>query len=72
MTTMSHSLRRLLEVLPAGRHADAERRFARHEAVLADRLHRLYGHLPGHTAWFDNLLAGIGPFDEAAFAEQVA
>ena len=60
MTTMSHSLRRLLEVLPAGRHADAERRFARHEAVLADRLHRLYGHLPGHTAWFDNLLAGIG------------
>jgi amylosucrase len=25
--------------------------------VLSDRLQRLYGHQPGHAAWFDNLMA---------------
>jgi amylosucrase len=60
MTTMSLPLRRLLDALPAGRHAEARRRIARHEAVLADRLQRLYGDLPGHASWFDNLMAGIG------------
>jgi amylosucrase len=60
MTTMSLPLRRLLDALPAGRHADARRRAVRHEAVLADRLHRLYGHLPDHAAWLDALMADIG------------
>jgi amylosucrase len=60
MTTMSISPRRLQGTLPAGRHAEASRRFARHEAVLADCLHRLYGHLPGHAAWVDALLAEVG------------
>jgi amylosucrase len=60
MTTISHSLRSLLDTLPDDRHAEAQRRFARHEAVLAERLHRLYGHLPGHAAWVDALLAEVG------------
>lgn len=60
MTTMSSPLRRLLDALPAGRHLEAQRRYARHEAVLADRLHRLYGHLPDHAAWFDALMADVG------------
>jgi len=57
---MSTSLRRLLDALPAHRHAAAEGRFARRQAVLGDRLQRLYGHLPGHAAWFDDLMAEVG------------
>ena len=60
MTMMSISPRRLLGALPAGRHAEAGRRLAHHEAVLADRLHRLYGHLPDHAAWLDTLLDEVG------------
>ncbi|NIA55692.1 amylosucrase [Massilia sp. TW-1] len=57
---MSLPLRRLLDALPAGRQADARRRAARHEAVLADRLQRLYGHLPGHAAWLESLMTDVG------------
>jgi amylosucrase len=60
MTTMSLPLRRLLDALPAGRLADARRRAVRHEPVLADRLQRLYGHLPGHAAWLESLMTDVG------------
>jgi amylosucrase len=60
MTTMSTSLRRLLDALPANQHAGAQRRFARQQAILGDRLQRLYGHLPGHGAWLDDLMAEVG------------
>ncbi|QJE03278.1 amylosucrase [Massilia forsythiae] len=53
-------LQSLLDALPAERHDDARRRFARHQAVLCDRLGWLYGHLPGHAAWLEELLAGTG------------
>ena len=48
MTTMSSPL-----------SATLQRRLGRHEGILRDRLHRLYGHLPGHDAWVDSLLADV-------------
>jgi amylosucrase len=60
MTTMPHPLSPLLDTLPAGLHDAAHRRGARHEGRLRERLGRLYGHLPGHDAWFDALMADVG------------
>jgi amylosucrase len=54
MTTMSSPL-----------SATLQRRLDRHEGILRDRLHRLYGHLPGHDAWVGTLLAGVGQLTAA-------
>jgi amylosucrase len=40
--------------------ATLQRRLDRHEGILRDRLHRLYGHLPGHDAWVESLMAEVG------------
>lgn len=48
MTTMSSPL-----------SAALQRRLDRHEGILRDRLHRLYGHLPGHEAWYADLMADV-------------
>jgi len=57
---MPISARGLLRALPPDRQDEARRRVERHQAVLADRLQRLYGHLPEHAAWLDSLMAQIG------------
>lgn len=40
--------------------ATLHRRLGRHEGILRDRLQRLYGHLPGHAAWYADLMAQVG------------
>ena len=72
MTTKSPALSYLLDALPASHHADARRRFARHEAVLRERLGRLYGHLPGHEDWFAALMAAVGRLMAARPATLIA
>jgi amylosucrase len=49
--------------------ATLQRRLDRHEGILRDRLHRLYGHLPGHDAWVDALMADVGQLMAARPAE---
>jgi amylosucrase len=39
--------------------AALQRRLDRHEGILRDRLHRLYGHLPGHDTWYADLMAEV-------------
>jgi len=60
MTTMSDPISAMLDALPAGRHDTLQRRLERHEGILRERLHRLYGHLPGHDAWYAALMADTG------------
>ncbi|WP_322399889.1 alpha-amylase family glycosyl hydrolase [Massilia luteola] len=60
MTTMSDPFSAMLDALPAGLHDTLQRRLKRHEGILRERLHRLYGHLPGHDAWYAALLAEAG------------
>jgi len=49
--------------------ATLQRRLDRHEGILRDRLHRLYGHLPGHDVWVDALMAEVGQSMAARPAE---
>jgi amylosucrase len=60
MTTMPHSLSPLLDSLPAEQRSTVQRRCQRQEAMLREPLRRLYGHLPGHDAWFARLMAEVG------------
>jgi len=56
MTTTSSPF----SALPDAQHATLQRRLERHEGILRERLHRLYGHLPGHDAWYTALMADVG------------
>lgn len=58
--TMTNHLGHLLSAVPTDRHAEVSRRYAVREAVLRDRLARLYGAHPGFDAWMGKLLAAIG------------
>jgi amylosucrase len=55
MTTTSSPF----SALPDAQHATLQRRLDRHEGILRERLHRLYGHLPGHDAWYAALMADV-------------
>ena len=55
MTTTSSPF----SALPDAQHATLQRRLDRHEGILRERLHRLYGHLPGHDTWYAALMAEV-------------
>jgi amylosucrase len=72
MTTMSHPSSAMLDTLPAGLRDTVHRRLERHEGILRDRLQRLYGHLPGHDAWYAALMADVGRLASARPARLLA
>ncbi|MEC5162457.1 MULTISPECIES: alpha-amylase family glycosyl hydrolase [unclassified Janthinobacterium] len=53
-------LQRMLAAMPAHLHADAARRYARHEPVLYQRLASLYGERADFDAWFGDLMEAVG------------
>jgi amylosucrase len=59
MITMSQPLSATLEALPADLRDTLQRRLARHEGILRERLRRLYGNLPGHDDWYAALMAEV-------------
>jgi amylosucrase len=56
MTTTSSPF----SALPDTLHATLQRRLERHEGILRAGLRHLYGHLPGHDAWYAALMAEVG------------
>ncbi|WP_426319568.1 alpha-amylase family protein [Pseudoduganella sp. R-43] len=56
---MSSSFHHLFEVLPEGRRAQAERRYAEHAPALHGCLHALYGRTPGFELWYGRLLSTV-------------
>jgi amylosucrase len=57
---MSSSIHHLLNAVPEGRRAEAERRYAVHGPALRSCLHSLYGETPGFEQWYGSLLAAVG------------
>ena len=65
MTSLFSPLQRFLAVMPEHLHAEAARRFARHEPVLLDRLNSLYGERADFLPWFGDLMAAVGQLHAA-------
>lgn len=57
---MSSSIHHLLNAVPEGRRAEAERRYAQHGPALRSCLHSLYGDAPDFKQWYGSLLSAVG------------